>query len=277
MIPFPTMSLRSVTCLLALLGALGAALAACAAVYPELQTPLRSAEGRQTEAPPSDLRWIAFKGATVPAETRDGRKWGGDLGRAAPDPYAVLFLNGKLLLKTPAQGGTLTPTWPDGPAGNFRIKKSDHFRVELWDSNTLNDRPIGFKDVGSLDEGVDMGGEADIECNSGAHVRVAFEPAHARMGLGFYYELRIGEVFVTRVYEESPAGRAGIKPGDQILALEGKVVSGLRAPEIQSILNTPHLTPLAMRVRHKADGQEVAVQVKDGGIFPLFSEMGTLR
>jgi hypothetical protein len=271
------MSLRSASCPLALFGALAAVLGACAAVYPELQTPLRSAEGRETEAPPNDLRWIAFKGATVPTETRDGRRWGGDLGRSAPDPYAVLFLNGKVLIKTPAQGGTLTPTWPDGPAGNFRVKKGDHFRVELWDSNTINDHPIGFKDVGSLDESVDVTGEADIECNSGAHVRVAFEPAHARLGLGFYYELRIGEVFVTRVYEESPAGRAKVKPGDQILALDGKAVSGLKAPEVQSLLNMPHLTPLAMRVRHKADGQEASVQAKDGAVFPLFSETGTLR
>jgi hypothetical protein len=271
------MSLRSTSCFLVLFGALGAAVGACAAVYPELQTPLRTAEGQPAEAPPNNLRWIAFKGATVPGETRDGRKWGGDLGHAAPDPYAVLFVNGKLLLKTPSQSGTLTPTWPDGPAGNFRVKKSDHFRVELWDSKALNDHPIGFKDIGSVEEGVDVSGEVDVECDSGAHVRIAFEPAHARLGLGFYYELRIGEVFVTRVYEESPAGRAGIKPGDQLLALDGKAVSGLKSAEIQTILNMPHLTPLAMRVRHKSDGQEAAVQAKDGAIFPLFSEMGTLR
>jgi hypothetical protein len=258
-------------------GALGVLLAACAAVYPELQTPVRSAEGRQVEAAPSGLRWIAFKGATVPSETRDGRKWGGDLGKAAPDPYAVLYLNGKRLLKTPAQGGTLTPTWPDGPAGNFRIQKGDRFRVELWDSSALNDHPIGFKDVGSFDASVDENGEADIECDSGAHVRIAFEPAHPRVGLGFYYELRIGEVFVTRVYEESPAGRAGIKPGDQILALGDKAVSSLNSGEIQTILNMPQTTGLAARVRHKGDGQEVTVALKEGAIFPLFSELGTLR
>src|SRR5437763_14859768 len=99
MIPFPTMSFRSSLQFFALFVAEGALAAACAAVYPELQTPLRSAEGREMEAPSSGLRWIAFKGATVPPETRDGRKWGGDLGRAAPDPYAALYLHDKLLLK----------------------------------------------------------------------------------------------------------------------------------------------------------------------------------
>jgi hypothetical protein len=168
------MSLRSASSVLALGAALSALVSACAVIYPELQTPVRSAEGREIEAPPKDLRWIAFKGADVPAETRDGRKWGGDLGRRAPDPYAVLYMNGRLLLKTPAQGGTLVPTWPDGPAGNFRINRNDRFRVELWDSNTLNDHPIGFKEIGSIDEWVDTSGEVEIECNSGARVLLAF-------------------------------------------------------------------------------------------------------
>jgi len=271
------MSLQSVSPVLVPGAVLSALVTACAAVYPELQTPVHSAEGRELEAPPKNLRWIAFKGAEVPPETRDGRKWGGDLGRRAPDPYAILYMNGRLLLKTPAQAGTLVPTWPDGPAGNFVIDRTDRFRVELWDSNVLNDHPIGYKEVGSLEEGVDTSGEVEIECNSGARVRLAFEPAHARLGLGLYYELRIGEVFVTRVYEESPAGHAGIKPGDQILALDGKAVSGLKAAEVQSILNAPHMSGLPMRIRHKVDGRDVAVTVKEGAIFPLFSEMGTLR
>jgi hypothetical protein len=247
----------------------------CAAVYPELQTPVRTAESREIEAPPNDLRWLAFKGASVPSETRDGRKWGGGLGRSAPDPYAVLYLNGKLLLKTSSQANTLTPTWPNGPAGNFRIKRNDKFRVELWDSNALNDHPIGIKEVGSLDENIDRG-EAEIECDSGARVVLAFEPAHARVGLGFYYELRIDAVFVTRVYEQSPAGRVGIKPGDQIIVLDGKPITGMKSNEVQSLLNAPRMDGLAMSVRHR-DGQEVAVKLKEGAIFPLFSEMGTLR
>jgi hypothetical protein len=245
-------------------------------VYPELKTPLRSAEGREVEAPPASLRWISFKGATIPEETRDGRKWGGASGHGAPDPYAVLLLNGKMLLKTPVQSATLTPTWPDGPAGNFRLRPTDRFRVELWDSNTINDRPIGTKEIGTLDEEVLRSGEADVECDTGARVRIAFEPAHSRLGLGFYYELRIGDAYVTRVYEESPAGRAGIKPQDQIVSLDGKLVADMKSAEVQSILNTPHMKGLAIKIRHP-EGKEVALTLKEGAIFPLFSEMGTLR
>jgi hypothetical protein len=250
--------------------------AGCAAVYPELQTPLRPVEGHPIEAAPKDLRWIAFKGATVPQETRDGRKWGGDLGRSAPDPYAVLFVNGKVLLKTPVQNGTLTPTWADGPAGNFRIRRNDHFRVELWDSKAFNDHPIGMKDIGSLDDVVDVTGEADVECDSGAHIVLAFEPPHALLGLGFYYELRLGDVYVTRVYEESPAGRAGMKPSDQIVALEGKPLDGMKSGQAKSILETPHPAGLPIKIRHNG-GQEASMTLKEGAVFPLFSETGTVR
>jgi membrane-associated protease RseP (regulator of RpoE activity) len=262
--------LRPAVAVLAVLGF------ACSAVYPEVQTPVRSVDKREVEPPPKDLLWIHFKGAVVPGQTRDGRKWGGDLAGHTPDPYAVLFLNGKMLLKTPAQSGTLAPTWPDGPAGNFRLRDGDRFRVELWDSNTLHDHPIGIKEIGALSEEMQATGEAEVECDTGARVRIAFEPAHGRVGLGFYYELRIGEVFVTRVYEQSPAGRAGVKPGDQILTLDGKPVAKLKTPEVRSILNTPHLDGLTMTVQHP-HGQEVALTLKEGAIYPLFSEIGQLR
>ena len=222
------------------------------------------------------MKWISFKGATVPPQTRDGRKWGGDLGRGTPDPYAVLLVNGSVLIKTPVQSNTLEPTWPSGPAGNFRVKETDRFRIELWDSKTVNDHPIGIKDMGPLSEEVQHLKEADLECDTGAQVRVAFEPPHARMGLGLHYELRVGEAYVTRVYEESPAGRAGLKAGDQILSLEGRDVSAMKSLEVQSSLNTPHVEGLAMKVRHRG-GEELAVTLKDGPIYPLFAEIGTLR
>jgi len=271
-IPFPTMGLQSLGRALIF----AAPLWACSAVYPELQAPLRTPRGPEVEPPPAGLKWLAFKGATVPEQTRDGRKWGGDLGRAAPDPYAILYVNGKPLLKTTTHPNTLQPTWPDAPAGNFHVGPNDRFRVELWDSNAINDHPIGIKEFKELSEDEERRGEVDLECDSGARVRVAIEPAHSRHGLGFYYELRVGEVFVTRVYKESPAGRAGVRPGDQILMLDNKAVAEMKKGEVQSIINTPHLEGMQAKIRHP-NGQEATVTLKEGAIFPLFSEMGTLR
>jgi hypothetical protein len=262
------MGFRSVGC--ALLCA--ASTLACSAVFPELQAPVRVPRSNEVEPPPAGLKWLAFKEATIPQQTRDGRKWSG----AAPDSYAVLYVNGKPLLKTPTHANTLQPTWPDGPAGNFHIEPTDRFRVELWDSNPINDHPIGIKELKAVSDDDERRGEIELECDSGARVKVAFEPAHSRLGLGFYYELRVGEVVVTRVYKESPAGRAGMKPGDSIIMLDNKAVSEMKTGEVQSIINTPHLEGLPTKLRHP-DGQEGAVTLKEGAIFPLFSEIGTLR
>jgi hypothetical protein len=262
------MGFRSVGC--ALLGAVS--ILACSAVFPELQAPVRVPRPNEVEPPPAGLKWLAFKEATIPQQTRDGRKWSG----AAPDSYAVLYVNGKPLLKTPTHANSLQPTWPDGPAGNFHVEPTDHFRVELWDSHPINDHPIGVKDIKEISDDDERRGEIELECDSGARVKVAFEPAHSRLGLGFYYELRVGEVVVTRVYKESPAGRAGMKPGDQITMLGNKLVSELKTGEVQSIINTPHLEGMPTKLRHP-NGQEAVVTLKEGAIFPLFSEVGTLR
>lgn len=246
----------------------------CGAVYPELKTPSRPpVAGQPLDPPPAELKWIAFEGATVPPHTRDGRKWDA-VGGEAPDPYAILFINGKEAIKTPIASNTLSPTWPAAPRGNFRIESGDRLRVELWDSNPINDHPIGVKDLAPDDSGAGEAGELDVACESGAHIRLALQPAHALVGLGFNYELRTeGAVFVTRVLAESPAGRAGIKVGDELVALDGKLVSAMSAPEVQSALNQGHPGGLAIRVRHD-DKSVVEVTIKEGAIYPTFAEWG---
>lgn len=248
----------------------------CAAVYPELKTPTHSpVSGQPLDPPPAELKWIAFKGATVPAHTRDGRKWDA-VGGEAPDPYAILFLNGKELIRTSVASNTLSPTWPDAPHGNFHFEGGDRLRVELWDSNPVNDHPIGVKDLGSADEDAGDAGEIDIACESGAHIRLALQPAHALVGLGFNYELRTsGAAFVTRVLAESPAGRAGLKPGDQLLALDGKTVQTMTAPEVQSTLNQGHPGGLAIKLQHD-DNSVVDVTIKEGAIYPTYAEWGAV-
>jgi hypothetical protein len=227
------------------------------------------------EPPPKDMRWIGFAQATVPAETRDGRKWDAT-GNAAPDPYATLSLKGQVIIKTPVQSNTASPTWPDAPAGNFRIKRRDLYRIELWDSNPLNDHPIGVKDHVSLGDDNVSNGKLELTFDTGAEIVLAVEPPRARWGLGFFYELRVGESYVTRVYQYSPASRAGIQAGDQILELDGKPVAKMKDVEVQSALNKPHASGLLISLRHK-NGNQIKLDLKDGAIYPLYDEVGTIR
>lgn len=244
---------------------------ACTAVYPELKTPLRPLVGQQViDPPPREVRWLSFLGAEVPPQTRDGRKWDA-LGGSKPDPYAILFLDGVEVLRTPAEANTLAPTWRGAPAGNFRIADGSRMRVELWDHNPMHDHPIGVKELSDPDEYLDDDGALLLETDSGAHVRVSFGAAHGFYGLGFVYELRTTEPFVTRVFGESPAAKAGLKRGDELVAVGGKPTKTMSASELQSVLNTPHKDGLAVAVRH-ADQSRVDLVLRDGAVYPLLTE-----
>jgi hypothetical protein len=264
---------------LACAAAAAALLAACPAVYPELRTPMRPvAMGQALDPPPPpEVRWLAFKGAKVPERTRDGRRWGTELGKGLPDPYAKLLVGGVEVLRTKVDRSTLTPTWADSPKGNFRIRPDDKMRVEIWDARVMNDHPIGIKDLGPMSTNDQRGlEEIQEECESGAQFTLANEPAHGFIGYGLFYELRTYEAYVTRVYEESPAARAGIKPGDQLVAIDGREVRSMKEGELQSTFNAPSSKGHDLSVRHE-NGSTVMVALKEGAVYPLFREIGAFE
>jgi membrane-associated protease RseP (regulator of RpoE activity) len=171
----------------------------------------------------------------------------------------------KELVRTPVQANTLTPTWPDGPRGNYRLAIGTPLQLELWDSNALTNHPICVKTIRRIHDDANAGG-VDVACDSGARVWLKVEPAHAQLGLGFHYELRTQDVFVTRVVLESPAGRLGIRAGDQLTRIEGKDVSEMREGEPQSLINANARTGLNLTVKH-AGGKVEDVTLKEGPIY----------
>ncbi|HVY47483.1 MAG TPA: PDZ domain-containing protein [Minicystis sp.] len=248
----------------------------CVAVYPEVGTQLHSAvQGQRLDPPPpDDLRWVKFVSARVPEKTRDGRPWHTAFGKL-PDPYAKLFVNGTELVRSPVQTETLTPTWPNGPHGNFKIGDGDKVRVELWDANPINDQPIGVREFGRITRENLEDRKIDVELEGGAEIRIALEPAHAMSGLGLWYELRTTSVFITRMLDDSPAKRAGILPGDEVVALAGKPVKSLNADEVRSLFNAVPFDGLALGLRH-ASGARLDVKLKEGPIYPPFDQFGSV-
>jgi hypothetical protein len=256
-----------------LLGALAAlGLLGCGAVYPQLSTPIRTPPGgvKLTPPPPDDLLFIKFAGAVIPKRTRDGRNWD-SVGGSLPDAFAKLFVDGKIILETPVQGNTLTPTWNDQRKANYRIREGASARVELWDSNPINNAPICVADVHGLHAAALADGPIQIDCNSGAELALDVDPAHSRLGIGLFYELRREEVVITRVLRESPAARAGLVGGDQVLKIQGKVVKTMAEGEPQSLINANAATGVTLLVK-KRDLSEVEVTVKEGAIYPLVEE-----
>jgi hypothetical protein len=245
----------------------------CSAVYPEVSSPLRTPppDYHLAPPPPPDLYYFRFAGADIPTKTRDGRHWGSS-GGEAPDPYAKLIVNGKDLIVTSVQSDTIRPTWPDQDRANYRIRPNDELRVEIWDSNPLNNHPICGERVPSLEDFLAREEPyMEIECDNGGRVRLIWEPAHGRLGLGLSYELRTQQAVVTRVLTESPASRAGLHSGDEILRVQGQEVRTMPEGTVQSLINANSALGVKLEVR-LGDSAPREVTLKDGAVYPVAGE-----
>ncbi len=245
---------------------LGAA-TGCAAVYPEIAPPMKvpPAGRKLVPPPPPDLLYIDFISAEIPPRTRDGRPWD-SLGGSLPDPFAKLIVNDHEIIKTPIQSDTLKPTWPDQKRANYRVLPDSAVRLEVWDSNPLNNHPICIKNLRNFTDQVGPI-PVDVDCDSGAHVQIRVEAAHGRWGLGFNYELSASGAAVSHVFPESPAARAGLMDGDDIVEIQGKKVEQMEEGEAQSLVNANAQVGVELVVRGK-DGAERHVAIKEGVVYP---------
>lgn len=256
---------------LTLLAALSLGLAGCGAFFPELST--RFSEAPQLGAfdppPPRDRHFVKVTGGKVPPRTRDGRNWDQAFG-SLPDPSARVIVNGVELMRTNADADTLEPKWPGSPSGNYRIAAGDKIEVQLWDSNPLNDTPIGTY-LATLTPDMLDAQEAVFPMSGGGEVTVAIQPAKPIWGAGFWYELRNDSAYVTRVIDSSPASREGIKPGDRILSINGKDLDKMSTDEMRSLLGSFPTGGLTLAVHH-AGGATMQAVVREGPIYPLVQD-----
>lgn len=249
-------------------------LSACAAVFPELSTRFDKAPavGSLDPPPPDDRHFLRVVKGRVPPRARDGRTWDQAFG-SLPDPYVRVFVNDKELMKTKSASDTLEPVWDTSPGGNYQIQVGDKVEVQLWDSNPLNDGIIGKKAFRL--EAEQLGAEIDLELSGECGVTIAVLPAKAIWGAGFWYELRRGGARVTRVVDASPASRAGIQKGDEIVMLDGKPVETQSVDEVRSTLGAIPTQGVSLTVRH-IDGTTLQANVKEGPIYPLSGDYATL-
>jgi C-terminal processing protease CtpA/Prc len=181
------------------------------------------------------------------------------------------LIDEKEILVTPVQANTLTPTWPDQHVGNYRVPKNVPMRVELWDSNAINNHPICVESINDILADANYEQNLEIRCDSGANIELTVQPAHAKFGVGLYYELRTYDIFVTRVVGESPAARVGLKRGDQLLKIQGKVVKEMDEESARSLINSNVSTGVTLTVK-RTTGAVDDVVLKDGPMYPTIED-----
>lgn len=245
-------------------------LGGCGPDYPEVSAPLGPPpSGKALEPRPANVLYVGFTSATLPALTRDGRSWRSDPG-SKPDPFAELLVNNKALFKTKVQSSTLHPTWPHQPKGNYEIPKGATVTVEVWDSETLKNYPICVRSVRDLRDRI-TNQQVQFSCDSGAQVVLRVEPAHARFGLGFWYQIRPKSVLITRVMKYSPAARDGLREGDKIVSIQGKAISSLRPAQVKGLINANAQRGVNVTIRH-ANGSTNDALLGDGPVYQLADE-----
>lgn len=241
----------------------------CAAVYPEVKTRIGPAppDAELEPPPPEQLLFIAFESVTVPRTTRGGRPWD-DVGNPAPDPIGKVFIDNDELFRTPIEADVYQATWPSAPKRNYDVPEGAILRVEVWDANPLHDQPICIKEVKRLHQVARAAGRLDITCEGGARIQMELRPARPKFGLGFNYELRSKGSAITRVLALSPASRAGLSAGDELISVMGRSVAQMSAGELKSAINANLRNGVELTVRTKA-GEIRSLTLHEGPIYSL--------
>ena len=76
-------------------------------------------------------------------------------------------------------------------------------------------------------------------------------------GIGSYIQERDGKVYISEPYEGSPAAKAGLKPGDRIVMIDGVSVEGWHNDKVSEHLKGLPSTPIEVTVVRKYDPDSV--------------------
>ena len=211
------------------------ALSSCA--YPVRGTTLSSVQGSpDAREKPLDVHRVVFRSATIPPRTRDGVAW--DEDGSPPDVVARLFRGQELILEVAATNESLEATFPETPSANLRLPRNEELRLELWDDDGISERPIGIWRGRGLPRTALPGADARVTLEGRAQLVFRIVEPEMHRGTGIpEFEVRKDALLVREVLPFSPAGRAGVKPGDRIVAIGDEVVAAVGGSRAASLLS----------------------------------------
>ena len=214
--------------------------------------------------PPPYLWRVVFIDAEIPPRKRSGREWDDDEG--LPDAYVKLSVDGRELWKGPTAPDSLRPNWEAFPPRNVLISPSDKVGLELWDEDGLRSDPIGTYEGRALSGGLE-GAHTVVKLEGGATVTVRLERPQPMAGMGIeLYEVRSEALRIVTVLPHSPAERAGLAEGDEIIAIDDKPVKRLGPTKAAS--NLALAAQRGSRLEVRRDGASREVVIDRGYIWP---------
>ena len=197
---------------------------------------------------PEDLYWLRVMLAELPATTSDGRQWD-ETGK--PDPYFVIRVDDREIMRSKPENDQLRPTWPEGPRGNVRLLAESRARFEVFDSDAVDDGLMGSGAFSAPTAAQLRAGSFEVDLGAGARAKLVVERAHALFGLGFNYVLSQQTCVVEKLLRHSPASRAGMQHADEILKIDGSSVASMAPSAIRSVFNSVPSTGIKVVVRHR--------------------------
>jgi hypothetical protein len=243
-----------------LVGLLLATLVGCA--YPRKTASLSTvppAEAANASAPDSLTR-LRFISAEVPPNQRGALPWD-DEGSAA-DPFIRVYRGDEKIYESEPVEDQLRPTF-DAVTENLLLPANEDIRIELWDDDPGVPEPIGTWRGRGLPRTALPGADSNLNLEGGAQLLFRLEPAEPLRGSGIEeYEVRSDALVILSMIERSPAGRAGVRVGDRVTAIDGKSVAEL-GDAAAGALSMASSRRSSLTVVH-SDGDEETVEL-DGG------------
>jgi len=226
--------------------------AGCA--YPRRSTSLTAArEDSQVTTAPSHLWRLELVGATIPPRRRGNLPW--DEDDELPDPYVRIYRGGQLVHESPVVESSREPSFDHFLPNNLHVPPDQELRLEVWDQDDgASDDPIGIWRGNGLPPNALPDADARVLLENGAELVFRVHRPQPHRGVGIeLYEVRSDALVVLEVIEHSPAGRAGIAPGDRVVAVGGRSVEDMGSARAASALSLA------------ADRQETLTVEREGG------------
>lgn len=245
-------------------------LSGCAALYPRYTTaysavPAGLAESGELSPAPDTVHRLSVISAEVPRQTRDGRAWDAD---GAPDPYVVIFRNGAEVYRTRSIANNYRPEWdPQHDYVDVILRDNDEIRVELRDDDGLGSDPVGIGIARGVPSDARNGGVWMMRLEGGPVVSLRTVPPPPQLGMGLTYEFRDDALYVVAIEEASPARAAGLRPGDRIVAVDGRAVAQLGETGARQALDRNTMQDVTLRVV-RGRGSTDEVTVRRGAVYP---------